>query len=541
MSANEYLNFPPGTHILDDRDTGRNGKKGIILNPTPSNDPEDPLNWTTLRKTVNFGLTCTYVLFTFVLLDIGVVAWSIYTDVLHLSWSTLNQAGGASYAGLAIGCLFFIPCVHKFGRRPLYLISALIQFACAIWYAKFKSAGEMIVIGLLAGLGGSVSEAIVMITVVDLFFVHQRARMNGIFLFMQSLGTLGGPIAAGYIIVSIQWRWMWWITAIVLGANLLLVLFFFEESKYVPRSMSTGHKIPKKSEVADTNGASSDNGDQSNNSGYLPSDSYLVEAQTYPRKTYFQRLALVTKTDVPILQKLYRPLVAPFLFPAVSFAAIQYGVIQAWFSATTSTGNDRLKLPPYSFKPNAIGLFNLGGFIGAFLATFTVAFLSDWLVVWQSRRNKGIFEPEMRLWLLFPAIICTSIGSWVFGIGLEQGWHWIILAAGNAIFGFGFMITGDMALTYLTDCYPLILNDTLISVVFIRNALAMVIRFALTPWITGMGVQNAFILIGVLSLVTMVMPALLMLYGKRARIHTAQKYMEYAAHQVSQRSDLQHS
>lgn len=67
----------------------------------------------------------------------------------------------------------------------------------------------------------------------------------------------------------------------------------------------------------------------------------------------------------------------------------------------------------------------------------------------------------------------------------------------------------------------------------------MVIRFALTPWITGMGVQNAFILIGVLSLVTMVMPALLMLCGKRARIHTAQKYMEYAAHQVSQRSDLQ--
>lgn len=28
---------------FDIGDTGRNGKKGIILNPTPSNDPEDPL------------------------------------------------------------------------------------------------------------------------------------------------------------------------------------------------------------------------------------------------------------------------------------------------------------------------------------------------------------------------------------------------------------------------------------------------------------------------------------------------------------------
>lgn len=337
-------------------------------------------------------------------------------------WATINQAGGASYAGLAIGCLFFIPCVHKFGRRPLYLISAVIQFACAIWYAKFISAGEMITIGLLAGLGGSVSEAIVMITVVDMFFVHQRARMNGIFLFMQSLGTLGGPIAAGYIIVTMQWRWIWWITAILLGVNLLLVLFFFEESKYVPRSKSNGGSTFRKGELPDPNGASFESGEQSNSSDEPSSDSNIAESQTYPRKTYFQRLALVTKTDVPIFQNLYRPVVAPFLFPAVSFAAIQYGVIQAWFSATTSAGGERLKLPPYNFQPNAIGLFNLGGFIGAFLATFTVAFLSDWLVIRQSRRNKAVFEPEMRLWLLFPAIVFTAIGSWVFGIGLDRVW-----------------------------------------------------------------------------------------------------------------------
>ena len=277
----------------------------------------------------------------------------------------------------------------------------------------------MIAIGLLAGLGGSVSEAIVMITVVDLFFVHQHARMNAIFLFMQSLGSLGGPIAAGYILVTMQWRWIWWITAIILGGNLLLVLFFFEESKYVPRSRSTGNKISKRFEHTDANGASSDTGENSTSSDE-PLYESNVESQTYPRKTYLQRLALVTKTDVPITQNFYRPLVAPFLFPAVAFAAIQYGLIQAWFSATTSAGSEYLKDPPYSFKSNAIGLFNIGGFIGTFIATFTISFLSDWLVVWQSRRNKGVFEPEMRLWLIFPAILFTSVGSWIFGIGLGR-------------------------------------------------------------------------------------------------------------------------
>lgn len=66
----------------------------------------------------------------------------------------------------------------------------------------------------------------------------------------------------------------------------------------------------------------------------------------------------------------------------------------------------------------------------------------------------------------------------------------------------------------------------------------MVIKFAFTSWVGGMGIQNTFILIGVLSLVTMIMPALLMVYGKRARIHTAHKYVEFAAYQQVQRPNL---
>ncbi|KAJ5273668.1 Major facilitator superfamily domain general substrate transporter [Penicillium angulare] len=532
--------FPPGTHLLGNTQAGTD-KKDIVLTPAPSADPDDPLNWSGLRKGINFGLCCTYVLFTFVLLDISSVAYLYYEYELKLTYANLNQTSGAGYAGLAIGCLFFIPCVHKFGRRPLYLISAIVQFACAIWYAKFTTAGEMVAISLLAGLAGSISEAIVMITVVDLFFVHQHARMNGIFIFMQSLGTLGGPIAAGYIVVNkdLGWRWMWWFIAIFLGVNFLCVLFFFEESKYVPRGVSAvKRQIESKGNFYDGNGTASQNGEKSDGSDEAQSPAYM-ESQALPRKSYRERMALITKTDVPILQNFYRPLIVAVVFPAVTFAAIQYGLILAWFSATVSAGSNFLIYPPYNFKANEIGLFNIGGFIGTLLAACTAPFLNDWLVVFLSRRNKGVFEPEMRLWFLFPAIIFNSVGSWVFGIGLAKGWYWVILAVGNGIFGFGFMITADVALTYLTDCYPLILNDALISVVFVRNGFAMIIKFAFTPWLKGMGIQNTFVLIGVISLVTIVMPALLMIFGKRARISTAAKYQEFAARQQVQRPDLQ--
>ncbi|KAJ5134139.1 hypothetical protein N7526_005504 [Penicillium atrosanguineum] len=187
-----------------------------------------------------------------VLIDINSVAYREYMAELGLTYANFNNAIGANVAGLAVGCLILIPCVHKFGRRPLYLISAIVQFATAIWWAKFHTAGELIAINVIAGLAGSIAEVIVVITIVDMFFIHQHARINGVFIFMQTLGSTGGPIAAGYIVVDLGWRWMWWIIAIMLGVNFLLVLFFFEESKYVPvmvgRSTSTSSDIVENGE-----------------------------------------------------------------------------------------------------------------------------------------------------------------------------------------------------------------------------------------------------------------------------------------------------
>ena len=45
----------------------------LVLFPTPSSDPNDPLNWSSARKILNFTLVSFFVLWTFVQLDIGFV------------------------------------------------------------------------------------------------------------------------------------------------------------------------------------------------------------------------------------------------------------------------------------------------------------------------------------------------------------------------------------------------------------------------------------------------------------------------------------
>jgi hypothetical protein len=75
---------------------------------------------------------------------------------------------------------------------------------------------------------------------------------------------------------------------------------------------------------------------------------------------------------------------------------------------------------PYNFNAAQIGLFHLGGFTGTLLATLTAPPLIDWLIVRLAKRNEGIFEPEMRLWMMFPAAAINSAGLMLSGIGLAK-------------------------------------------------------------------------------------------------------------------------
>lgn len=95
---------------------------------------------------------------------------------------------------------------------------------------------------------------------------------------------------------------------------------------------------------------------------------------------------------------------------------------------------------------------------------FIGGWLNDKSAIWLAKRNKGIFEPEMRLWLALPAALFVPAGILMFGIALARGDHWIVLAIAYGIWGFGFVIATDISLAYCTDCYQDIVGDALVGV-----------------------------------------------------------------------------
>ncbi|KAL2856466.1 major facilitator superfamily domain-containing protein [Aspergillus pseudoustus] len=320
MDDYDIAGEPPGTATIED--------SVIVLEPTPTDDPNGPLNSSKPRKILNFALASFYTLATFVLLDIATVIW------------------------------------------------VQLNLATAIWQAKMNTTWELLVINVVNGLAGAVSEALVQMTIVDLFFVHQRASANAFYNFMVNTGAYLALVAAGYSATAQGWRWIWWWTSIMLGINTVLFMFAFEETN---QSLPNPRKYP-----------------------------------TYPLKSYRQRLSLITRTDTPLLATLKRPLIILTTFPAVTFITLVWGCFLSWFSIIATMQSTYLAMPPNNYNSSQIGLFNLPPFIGGLVGAILSGPLNDWYVLFRAKQHNGVFEPETRLHLGLPSIIATPLGLLVF-------------------------------------------------------------------------------------------------------------------------------
>jgi hypothetical protein len=188
-------------------------------------------------------------------------------------------------------------------------------------------------------------------------------------------------------------------------------------------------------------------------------------------KSYRERMAWLTVTSESMWPHFYQPIVTLFTFPAVAYAALTYGSTLAWFAIMTSLQASYMLYPPYNFNAIGVGLMNVAPFVGAMLGFPVGGWLSDKSILWLSKKNGGIYEPEMRLWLALPCAILIPGSILMFGLGLahvripiplslilqraniSQGVQWSLLAVGYGLFGFAFSAISGIALSYLMDCY----------------------------------------------------------------------------------------
>jgi hypothetical protein len=182
----------------------------ILLDPQPDDSMNDPLNWPAWRRDcalVSLGFYC--------MLGGGMtpVLAAGFNDVARtfdISYSRVALTTGLYMMGLGIGSVLFSPTAILYGKRPVYLASAIMFVATACWCAKAPNFANLVTARVFQGISVSPVECLPSATVAEIFFLHERAFRIGIY----TLLLLGGknliPLVSAAIIQSLEWRWVFW-------------------------------------------------------------------------------------------------------------------------------------------------------------------------------------------------------------------------------------------------------------------------------------------------------------------------------------------
>ena len=137
---------------------------------------------------------------------------------------------GLYMLGLGLGSVVASPTAILWGKRPVYLGAILLFTLSSVWCALSPNYASLVVARIVQGFAVSPVECLPSATIAEIFFLHERAYRLGIY----TLLLLGGknliPLVSAAIVQSLGWRWVFWVTAMVVGFCFFLIFFFVPET-----------------------------------------------------------------------------------------------------------------------------------------------------------------------------------------------------------------------------------------------------------------------------------------------------------------------
>ncbi|KAL1840429.1 hypothetical protein VTK73DRAFT_3759 [Phialemonium thermophilum] len=428
-NGSEHVEFSASEEIrvAEDVDVGSGGDKevtvlkdkhGLALIPQPTSFRDDPLNWPQWLKwlvLIQVSFLAFLGPFNSAVVNPALVPLS---KLFHIPPSNASYQTTTVIISVGISPLLWTPLANVYGRRPIYLISAVIGIVATVGSGVAKSWATLIVARAFSGVGVGAAMALGAATVNDMFFLHERGTKMGVWTVFLTNGSHVAPVIGGYLAQRAGVRWCYYLPAIVNSVSFVVMLFALPETLF------------------------------------SRSEKSLAE---HKERTYWEMLFAFRRNALHDRSFKARDIVRPFemlVYPSVTLTFVYYIVSFAYSSILPAVTVAILFTKIYHFQTGAIGLMlGLPLLVGSALGEFLSGPFSDWVVYRYAKRHGGHRKPEARLPAALGSLLLCPAGIIIYGVCLQHQTHWMGPVMGMAVASFGLQLVTTVSYTYCSDCY----------------------------------------------------------------------------------------
>ncbi|KAI0265292.1 putative caffeine resistance protein 5 [Gloeopeniophorella convolvens] len=449
-------------------------------------DRENPLNWSSAKKTWVMFQLCLLTFTVYLGSAIYTAGISEITEHFHVSRVAATLGLSLFIVGYGIGPMLWSPMSEMpfLGRMPIYFLTLFLFTVLQVPTALASNFGMLLAFRFITGFVGSPSLATGGATVADMYSARVRAYPMLLWAVFAMCAPALGPLVGGFAAHAEGWRWTIWELLWLGGFTSVLLFFFFPETSSSNILFRRAQRLRKAT------------GNQR-----LRTQSEIEAANMKPR-------------DIAIVV-LVRPFTLNFQEPIVMVLNLYIGLIYAlfylWFESFPIVFGEI-----YHFREQLFGLSFLGIVGGAF------ALLPPFFYYLYKYQDKlfdenGYMAPERRLPVAIVGSLILPVCLFWFGWTSRTSVHWIVPILGSGLFTVSGLLLFNTVLNYLADAYPHYAASVLAGNDLIRSAFGAGFPLFGATMYHKLGVGWASTLLGLLACAFIPFTILLYYYGERIR------------------------
>ncbi|CAK5277845.1 unnamed protein product, partial [Mycena citricolor] len=437
----------------------------IVLWPQPSAIPEDPQNWSTRRKGVQLLIVTLASAVPDFIGSIGVASIFALSNRYGTTPARVNEVS-SNWAILLLGWGGFAAVIvtRRWGRLPVLFWSQLLAFAFLLACMFSPTLPAFAATRCIAAFFSTAPQITGMYTVTDMYPFHLQARMLNLWTMGFIMSPFVAPFVLGFLVAHVNYEWAYSIGAIYSLLVLILIFFLGEETMY-------------------------------NRSPEQPA------APSQPRNRVIRIRELFGLTDRPSITSerlTWYECVLSLLNVAWrphTLLVMIYGGVQFGLSIGITMTNATLLGEP---RPLGFGLSETviaGTYATPIAATVAGEIIgrygNDLISTLSIRRNAGVFEAEMRLWMCYFALPLYVTGFLLLGFGF-QNHNLAGVIMGWLLGQIAIMLNTTAIYAYLKDCFPAHQGEVSALFNFFRTICGFAVVYFQFAWFDARGGLQVF-------------------------------------------------